>query len=110
MNGTPTTAARARAHAAERRARPAEEAKHRTGLTRDFLDDQVRAGGLRQGRLPPHHHPPAPGSLPHPQRILTRPQGPSAHQELIHSCAHIGPGGHHRAGSVRMPDTTRRRT
>jgi hypothetical protein len=109
MNGTPTTAARARARATGRLACPA-EAAHNTGQTRDPLDGQMRAGGLRQGRLPPHHHPPAPGSLPHPQRILARPQGPSAPQELIHSCAHIGPGGHHRAGSVRMPDTTRRRT
>jgi hypothetical protein len=110
MNGTPTTAARARARATERRACPVEGATHRTGLTRDFLDDQVRAGGLRQGRLPPHHHPPAPGSRPHPQRIPAHPQGPPAPQELIHSCAHTGPGGHHRAGNVRMPDTSRRRT
>ena len=108
MSGTPTTAAPARARATERLACPV-EAAHITELTRDFLDDQVRAGGLRQGRLPPHHHPPALGSRPHPERILARPQGASAPQELIHSCAHIGLGGHHRAGSVRMPDTTRRR-
>ena len=110
MNGTPATAARACAHAAKRRACPAGEAAHSTAPTGDLLDGQVRAAGLRQGRLPPHHHPPAPGSLPHPQRIQSRPQGPMAHQELIHSCAHTGLGGHHRAGSVRMPDTIRRRT
>jgi len=112
MSDTPATAPRARAHAraAERPACPAGEAAHSTGPLRDLVCDQARADGLRQGRLPPHHHPPALGSRPHPERILTRPQGLLAPQELIHSCGHIGLGGHHRAGSVRMPDTTRRRT
>jgi hypothetical protein len=94
---------------AERLAYSAGEAAQITGLSRHLLLDKVRTGpaGLPQGRLPPHHHPPAPGSLPHPKRILTRRQDPSAPQELIHSCAHIGPGGHQRAGTAQPTGASR---
>ena len=45
-----------------------DEAAAITGLSRDLLYDQMRAQppGLPQDRPPAHHHPPAPGSLPHP--------------------------------------------
>ena len=57
----------------ERLAYSVDEAAAITGLSRDLLYDQMRAGKLaylKVGR--PHHHPPAPRSLPYPHRLTVR--------------------------------------
>jgi len=75
----PDTAER---HPNERLAYSVDEAAAITGLSRDLLYDQMRAGkaGLPEDRPAPHHYAPAPGSLPYPHHLtVRRPETGAAH-------------------------------